>query len=129
MKYFKFRLTFWADYVDTDEDQVTYGIIAGNDYADVVEGLAQQFENIVNIYVEELDNFGDYIELPKKVYDQFPIPDDAFGDEEEVDSLKDEYIQNEYDTDDDLFDDLTNEEEEEEEEEEDNGLNQDELPW
>ena len=125
MKYFKFRLTFWADYVDTDEDQVTYGIIAGNDYADVVEGLAQQFENIVNIYVEELDNFGDYIELPKKVYDQFPIPDDAFGDEEEVDSLKDEYIQNEYDTDDDLFDDLTNEEEEEEEEEEDNGLNQD----
>jgi hypothetical protein len=121
MKYFKFRLTFWADYVDTDEDQVTYGIIAGNDYADVVEGLAQQFENIVNIYVEELDNFGDYIELPKKVYDQFPIPDDAFGDEKDADPLKDEY-----DTCDDLFDDLTDGEEEEEE---DNGLNQDELPW
>lgn len=127
MKYFKFRITFWADYVDTDEDPVTYGIIAGNNYADVVEGLANDFENIVNIYVEELNNYGDYIELPKKVYDQFPIPDDAFGDEEEVDPLKDEYIQNEYDTDDDLFDDLTDNEEEEEEEE--NEFNQDELPW
>ena len=127
MKYFKFRITFWADYVDTDEDPVTYGIIAGNNYADVVEGLANDFENIVNIYVEELNNYGDYIELPKKVYDQFPIPDDAFDNEEEVDPLKDEYIQNEYDTDDDLFDDLTDNEEEEEEEE--NEFNQDELPW